>query len=212
MKYGVKHQDSYSRGELLLRTFFGFLYIIIPHGIALFFVSIASMFVKMISFWAILITGKFPQGLFNFQLGVMRWNLRVSARLSNLSDGYPAFGISAEDANTQIIMEAPEQSNRGTVLLRAIFGAFYVILPHVFVLYFLMIAVMFINMIAFWVILFTGKYPAGMHNFVVGVNRWGFRVGAYMNYMTDVYPPFSRSGNEADFENTNSNSELLDQM
>lgn len=212
MKFGVKHQDSYSRGELLLRSFFGFFYIIIPHMFVLLFVSIASSFVNMIAFWAILFTGKFPPGLFNFQLGVRRWNLRLGARLSNLSDGYPAFGINAEDPNTMIEMEPPVKSNRGTVLLRAMFGFIYVIIPHFFCLAFLMYAKGFVGMIAFWVILFTGKYPAGMHRFVVGVDRWAFRVGAYMTYMTDTYPPFSLKGDETDFNNTTSNSELLDQM
>ncbi len=213
MKFGVKHQESYSRGELLLRYMFGIFYIIIPHMFVLFFVTLASMFVGMIAFWAILITGKFPPGLFNFQLGVRRWNLRLGARLSNLADGYPAFGLNAEDPNTMIEMTPPEKSNRGTVLLRAMFGFIYVLIPHGFCLYFLMIASAFCGMIAFWAILFTGKYPAGMHNFVVGVNRWAFRVGAYMSYMTDTYPPFSRSGDEADFGNQKSNSEeLLDQM
>lgn len=213
MKYGVRHQDSYSRGELLLRTFFGWLYIAIPHGIVLLFLSIASAFVNFIAFWAILFTGKFPQGLFDFQLGVQRWSLRVSARLSNLADGYPAFGLSAEDENTKIEMERPEKSNRLTVLLRALFGFIYVLIPHVIVLVFLFYAVSFVNFIAFWVILFTGKYPEGLHRFVVGVSRWAFRINAYMSYMTDTYPPFSLSGNEATFDNSKAGTnELLDQF
>jgi hypothetical protein len=46
-------------------------------------------------------------------------------------------------------------------------------------------------LIAWLAVLFTGKYPKGMHDFVVGVMRWGVRVGAYMNFLTDTYPPFS---------------------
>ena len=65
------------------------------------------------------------------------------------------------------------------------------------------------RLIAFWAVLITGKYPAGMHNYMVGVLRWQFRVGAYMGYLTDVYPPFSLSGDEADFSGNNS-SDLLD--
>ncbi len=213
MKYGVRHQDSYSRGELLLRTFFGWLYIAIPHGFVLLFLGIASSFVNFIAFWAILFTGKFPQGLFDFQLGLQRWRLRLSARLLNLSDGYPAFGLSAEDPNTTIEMVRPEKSNRLTVLLRVLFGGFYVLLPHGFVLMFLLIGLYFVNLIAFWAILITGKYPKGMHSFVVGVLRWAFRINAYMMFMTDTYPPFSLSGNEATFDGSKAQSnELLDQF
>ncbi|MEY3426151.1 MAG: hypothetical protein RL679_1509, partial [Bacteroidota bacterium] len=68
---------------------------------------------------------------------------------------------------------------------------FYVYIPHIFCLYFLTIAASFVRFIAWWIVLFTGKYPAGMHGFSVGVMRWGFRVSAYMGYLTDTYPPFS---------------------
>lgn len=212
MKYGVKFQDSYSRGELLLRTFFGAFYIAIPHAFLLLFVTIASMFVNFIVFWAILFTGKFPEQLFNFQLGFQRWNLRVSARLNNLSDGYPAFGLNGSDENTIIEIERPEKSNRGTVLLRVIFGGFYVMIPHGFVLLFLMIGVVFVRLISFWVILITGKHSKGLHDFMTGVSRWQFRVSAYMTYLTDVYPPFSLSGDEATFNNARTSEEVLDQF
>jgi len=209
MKFGIKRQESYSRGELLLRTFFGGFYIILPHIIPLIFVSLASVFVNMIAFWAILFTGKFPQGLFDFQLNVQRWNLRLSARIFNLTDGYPAFGLNHKDLNVVIEMERPENSNRLSVLARTFFGLFYVLIPHAFCLFFLQIAQLFVNQIGFWVILITGKYPEGMHSFMVGVLRWSFRVNAYMGFLTDVYPPFSMKGDEATFENLGS-SDLLD--
>jgi hypothetical protein len=209
MKIGIKHQESYSRGSLILRSLFGGLYIALPHGFLLIFMSIASSFVGIINFWSILITGKMIRSMFDFQLNLMRWSLRVNARLMNLSDGYPAFGMTHNDADVVLDIEYPETSNRVSVLLRAMFGIWYVLIPHAFLLFFLQIGVMFVRMIAFWAVLFTGKYPEGMHNYMVGVLRWNIRVNAFMSYLTDTYPPFSRSGDEATFTSTSS-PDLLD--
>jgi hypothetical protein len=209
MKIGIKHQESYSRGSLIIRSLFGGLYIALPHGFLLIFMSIASSFVGIINFWSILITGKMIRSMFDFQLNLMRWSLRVNARLMNLSDGYPAFGMTHNDADVVLDIEYPETSNRVSVLLRAMFGIWYVLIPHAFLLFFLQIGVMFVRMIAFWVVLFTGKYPVGMHNYMVGVLRWNIRVNAFMSYLTDTYPPFSRSGDEATFTSTSS-PDLLD--
>ena len=209
MKIGIKHQESYSRGSLILRSLFGGLYIALPHGFLLIFMSIASSFVGIINFWSILITGKMIRSMFDFQLNLMRWSLRVNARLMNLSDGYPAFGMTHNDADVVLDIEYPETSNRVSILLRAMFGIWYVLIPHAFLLFFLQIGVMFVRMIAFWAVLLTGKYPEGMHNYMVGVLRWNIRVSAFMSYLTDTYPPFSRSGDEATFTSTSS-PDLLD--
>jgi hypothetical protein len=191
MKVTIKHQESYSRGELLLRTFFGFLYMILPHMFVLVFIGIAAMFINFIAFWAILITGNYPRGMWNFTVGMLRWNLRLGARLDNLSDGYPAFGISATDDATSLEIEYPEKSSRGLLLLRTFFGFIYILIPHAFCLIFLMIGALFVKMIAFWIVLITGSYPKGMHDYMVGVTRWGMRVNAYYYNLTDTYPPFS---------------------
>ncbi len=209
MKYGVRHQESYSRGELLLRTMFGGLYIALPHALVLIFLLLWSSLLNFVSFWAILITGKYPESMFNYQLNLQRWALRVNVRLQNLSDGYPAFGLSSNDSNIIIEIERPVKSNRGTVLLRAMFGFLYVLIPHAFCLIFLLIGASFVRLIAFWAVLITGKYPKGMHDYMVGLLRWQYRISIYMGYMTDVYPPFSLKGNEADFNNSSS-SDLLD--
>lgn len=191
MKLSIKHQETYSRGELLLRTFFGIIYIQIPHMFVLLFIAIAAAFVNFIAFWAILITGKYPRGMWNFMLGMLRWNLRLGARLNNLSDGYPAFGLNVADDNTSLELEYPEKSSRGLLLLRMFFGFFYILIPHGICLLFLSLAAVFVKLVAWWVVLITGKYPKGMHDFMVGVTRWGMRVNAYYYNLTDQYPPFT---------------------
>ena len=88
-------------------------------------------------------------------------------------------------------VEYPEKSSRGILLLRTFFGMFYVGIPHGFMLFFFGIAVAFVMFIAWWAILFTGKFPKAMFNFVVRYMRWTTNVNAYMMFLTDKYPPFT---------------------
>lgn len=191
MKLSIKHQESYSRGDLLLRSFFGFIYIIIPHYFLLFFVGIWGSILQFISWWAILFTGRYPQSFFEYQVGLQKWSLRLQARLMNLTDGYPAFGINGTDDLTSFEMPYPEKLSRGTLLLKSFFGAIYCIFPHAFCLLFRGIASQFLGFLAWWAVLFTGKYPATWHAFNTGTIRWGARVNLYMGFMTDEYPRFS---------------------
>lgn len=192
MRLSIKHQESYSRGELLLRTFFGFIYIYIPHGFLLFFVGLWSAILAFVSWWVILFTGKYPQSMFEFQVKNMAWSLRVSAREYNISDGYPAFGLNATDERIDLQIPYPERLSRGMLLVKTFFGFFYVILPHAFVLLFRVLWNAILTFVAWWVVLFTGKFPAYIHAFTVGTLRWGIRLNMYYGlWMTDKYPPFS---------------------
>lgn len=192
MKLTIKHQESYSRGELLLRTFFGWLYILLPHYFVLVFVGIWSSILAFVTWWIILFTGRYPESMFEFQVKYQAWGIRVMARLNNLSDGYPAFGISASDEHTDFQVSYPEKLSRGLLLVKTFFGMIYVILPHIFVLLFRMIWNSILNFISWWAVLFTGKYPESFHQFSVGTIRWVTRINLYYGlWMTDVYPPFT---------------------
>jgi hypothetical protein len=109
----------------------------------------------------------------------------------NLSDGYPAFGVGSTDPAITVDIPYPESISRGMVLVRLFFGIFYVVIPHGFCLYFLALAAFFASFIGWWIILFTGRLPEGIHNFITGFFRWSTRVEVYMANMTDTYPPFS---------------------
>jgi len=191
MTFEIKHAEQLSRGELLLRTFFGWLYIGLPHGFLLLFAGLWGAILGFISFWIILFTGRYPQSFFEFQAGLTQWQTRLNARLYNLEDGYPAFGISGTDESTNVVIPYPERLSRGTLLLKLFFGWLYVLIPHGFVLFFLSLGVMFALFIGWWAILFTGQLPISIHNFIVGTMRWSTRVKLYMGNMTDTYPPFS---------------------
>lgn len=203
-KVTIRHQDRYSRGELLLRSFFGWLYMILPHIFILYFVMIGVLIVNFLAFWIILFTGKYPQGMWNFVMNFLRWQLRLTARIYNLSDGYPAFGLGAHDDATSIELEYPQSSNRVSVLLRTLFGFIYVMIPHGLCLMFLSIAAAFVQIITWFIVLFTAQYPKGLHEFMTGVIRWSTKVNLYMFYLTDEYPPFSLA-------ETNDSNKPLDQ-
>ncbi|MCH8319302.1 MAG: DUF4389 domain-containing protein [Bacteroidetes bacterium] len=191
MELTIKHQESYSRGELLLRTIFGFIYIDLPHAFILTFVGIWSSILTFIAFWAILFTGRYPQSFFEFQVKYIRWQVRWTARMWNLADDYPAFGLNATDEHSDFQMDYPESLGRGTLLLKVFLGLFYVILPHYFILIFVGLWGVILRFLAWWVVLFTGTYPQSWQEFNVGLLRWSIRISLYMNLMTDDYPPFS---------------------
>lgn len=189
--YTISHQERYSRTELLLRTFFGWFYIMIPHYFLLFFLGIASLFTTIIAFFAVLFTGRYPRSLFDFIVAVYRWMARVEARIMHLADGYPAFGLDAKDAHVQLVIPYPERLSRGLLLLRLFFGWLYFLIPHGFVLIFRGIASMVLTFLAWFAVLFTGKYPPGWHAFNMGTLRWNMRVNIYSAFLSDTYPPFS---------------------
>lgn len=191
MTFNIVHAERLSRGELLLRSFFGIFYIFLPHGFILFFMGLWGAILSFISFWAILFTGRYPQSFFEYRVGLIRWQTRLSARMYNLTDGYPAFGIDSKDEAITVDVPYPENLSRGKLIVKAFFGWLYVLIPHGFVLWFLAIGVLIANFIGWWAVLFTGKQPQGIHNFITGFFRWNTRVGLYLGNMTDTYPPFS---------------------
>jgi hypothetical protein len=191
MKLSVTHQEKYSRGQLLLRTFFGWLYIGIPHFFLLMVISVWSAILSFITFWIVLFTAKFPENIFNFQIGMQNWSLRLSAVLGNLVDGYPAFFPGGTSDTVKLTVPRPERVSRGLVILRLLLGAIYVGIPHGICLFARLIASAVLGFLAWWAILFAGKYPARWHAFNVGTYRWSTRVSLYLGYFTDEYPKFS---------------------
>jgi len=87
----VEYPERLSRGWVVLKVLFGWLYVGIPHGIILTLYGIAVGIVTFIAFWAILFTAKFPKGMYDFVVGYWRWTLRVNAYLGLLRDEYPPF-------------------------------------------------------------------------------------------------------------------------
>jgi len=158
----------------------------IPHLVILYFLQLAQLLVWLISFFAILFTGRFPEGLFTFQVGVLRWNSNVNAYLWLLRDEYPPFSLEEGNFPLAYAVDPPQQLNRLLVLVK-----WLLLIPHLIVLLLLAIAWTVVTFVAFFAILFTAKYPRGLFDFSEGVLRWQARTSAYSFFLTDEYPPFS---------------------
>ena len=179
----------------------------IPHFIVLFFLWIAFAVMSVIAFFAILFTGRYPRGLFEFNIGVLRWSWRVGFYSYSAlgTDTYPPFTLTdVPDYPARLEVEYPESLSRGLVLIKW----WLLALPQ-----YVVVAVFVGGGWAAWtgtdtwmwtsgglvgllvlfagvVLLFTGRYPKALYDFVLGMNRWVFRVIAYAGLMTDAYPPF----------------------
>lgn len=139
----------------------------------------------VIAWFAILFTGRHPEGLWNLAVFYLRWRVRAVAYAALLRDEYPPFGDGEYGAVLEL--NAPEQErDRLTVAFRIILA-----IPHILAVWFLGIAWALVTVIAWFTILFTGRYPEGLYGFGVGVLRWNTRVEAYLLLLHDDYPPFS---------------------
>lgn len=139
----------------------------------------------IVAIWAtILVRGRIPHWLFDFQVALNRFSYRAYAYAGLLTDQYPAF---EGEWLLNYDVDYPDRLSRWRIL----FWKLITSLPHFFILLFLTIASFFVIFISWWAILFTGQFPRGLHRFVVGVMRWSARVTAYFESLTDVFPPFS---------------------
>ena len=191
VRLDVEYPEQLSKLHLLLKVFFGFLYVGIPHGIILLVLSLVATVLYVIAFFAILFTGRYPRGMFDFILGYLAWGTRVDAYTNLMTDRYPPFALTVDDYPAAIGIEYPEQVSRITAALRFLFGFIYVGIPHGIALLVLGIVALVLLVVSAFAILFTGSYPRGLFDFIEGVMRWGLRVNAYLYLLDDHYPPFS---------------------
>jgi hypothetical protein len=183
--------------------------LLVPHVVVLVFLWIAFGALTVVVFFAILLTARYPAGIFRFNVGVLRWTWRVGFYAYNAlgTDRYPPFTLAdVTDYPARLDVEYPAALSRGLALVKW----WLLALPH-----YLVVAVFaggawaglnaanddwawssgggligLLVLIAGIVLLFTGRYPKPIFDFVIGMNRWVARVAAYAALMTDKYPPF----------------------
>ncbi|MCF8257017.1 MAG: DUF4389 domain-containing protein [Flavobacteriales bacterium] len=190
MKLTIAYQEEYSRVQLLLRVAFGVVYIALPHAIPLMVLAVVSLMLMPAAWVAVLLTREYPRALFDFEVALLRWQMRVNARLNNLTDGYPAFGLKAKDERVSVEIPYPEQLSRSHLLLKLCFGWLFCALPHIVVLIPRGIVTVLLMTLAFFTVLLMGRYPESWHRFNVGTMRHVLRVRLYLGGMTDTYPAF----------------------
>jgi hypothetical protein len=137
------------------------------------------------AWFAIVFAGRHPDGLWRLAAFYLRWRVRAIAYLTLLRDDYPPFGDG--DYPAELVLSKPAvPRDRLTVAFRCLLA-----LPHLFVLWLLSIAWAFTTAIAWIMILLTGRFPATLYGFGIGVLAWDTRVEAYMLLLRDEYPPFT---------------------
>lgn len=164
--------------------------LLIPHYFLLIFLWLAFLVLSIVAFFAILFTGRFPRGIFDFNVGVLRWNWRVAYYgYSALgTDRYPPFTLGeVPDYPAHFEVTYTEQLSRGLVLVKWWLLA---IPQYILVGIFTRGLISILTIFAAVANLFTGRYPPGIFDFVLGLDRWVARVVAYAALMTDDYPPF----------------------
>lgn len=159
----------------------------IPHFIVLMLYGIAYFVTLIIAWFAILFTGRYPRGLFDFAVGLLRWSIRVDVYTNLMRDEYPPFGTGG-DYPVRLEVEYPERLSRWKIFVK-----WLMVIPHMIILYGYSILASVITFVAFFIILFTGRYPRALFDLVVGYYRWNTRVYAYMLLLTDEYPPFTNA-------------------
>jgi hypothetical protein len=163
--------------------------LIIPHCFILYFLGIAMGFVWIISWFAILFTGKYPKGLFDFSVGVMRWQWRVNFYSYSAlgTDKYPPFSLQSDaDYPADFNVAYPEKLSRGLIFVKW----WLLSIPHLIITGIFSGLISILVFVAGICLLFAHIYPAEMFKFIIGMNRWTYRVNAYVYLMRDEYPPF----------------------
>lgn len=182
LTFDVEYPERLSRWLIFVKWLLA-----IPHVVVLYFLQLVAGILTFLAFFAILFTRKFPRGMFDFNVNVYRWQANVSAYVGLLRDEYPPFSGERGRYPVTFEIEYPESLSRWLIFVK-----WLLVIPNLIALVAVGLVAAVLYVIAFFAILFTGRFPHGMFDFIVGVNRWSYRANAYASWlMTDRYPPFS---------------------
>jgi hypothetical protein len=183
VRFDVEYPERLSRWKIFVKWLLA-----IPHFIIVALLITVAGVLEFIAFFAVLFTKRWPRGLFDFTVQIYRWTGNVYAYgVLLLRDEYPPFSGDAGQYPVTFEVDYDEDLSRWMIFVK-----WLLVIPHLIVLAFVGLAAYVAVVIAFFAILFTGRYPRGLFDFVVGTVRWYFRTQAYAFwFMTDRYPPFS---------------------
>ncbi|MBG6212232.1 hypothetical protein RCH23_000145 [Cryobacterium sp. CAN_C3] len=187
------------------------MFLAIPHFVVLAFLGLAFLLTTVVAGLAILFTGRYPRPLFDFNVGVLRWNWRVGFYVYAAmgTDRYPPFTLARTDYPADFDVDYPERLSRSLVLIKWALAA-----PHLVIVALVMANILYypwtagsgqgaglqpaggysvLNLLAVVAgifLLVTAQYPRVLFDLLMGINRWIYRVLAYVALLRDEYPPF----------------------
>ena len=181
------------------------MFLAIPHFVILAVLGVPFVLTTIFAAFAIFFTGRYPRKLFDFNVGVLRWNWRVGfyvyAALG--TDRYPPFSLAEQaDYPAHFDVDYDEHPSRDLVPLR-----WFMAIPHLVIVALIMGGGLSLGhstgapagafsvlnvlvVIAGFFLLVTSRYPRPLFELLLGINRWVYRVAAYVAFMRDEYPPF----------------------
>jgi hypothetical protein len=183
--FDVEYPERLSRWKVVFKPWL----LALPAYFMLYIIGSAVQYIVPFAFFSILFRRRYPRWSFDFMLAFYRYQYRVIAYGVNLwRDDYPALE-DPQAVRLDVQYPEPQTLNRWLPLVKWLLA-----IPHYIVLLFLFFAGFAVLVIVWFAILFTARYPKGLFDFTVGINRWGLRVTAYaFLLMRDEYPPFSLS-------------------
>ena len=185
------------------------MFLAIPHYVVLAFLWIGFLVTTIIAGVAVVVTGRYPRSLFDFNVGVLRWNWRVGfyvyAALG--TDRYPPFTLGRADYPAEFDVDYPEHLSRGLVLVKWLLAV-----PHLLIVGLIAAPILpwwwteidwtaglqsiggysvlnLLAVVAGFFLLITRQHPRSLFDLLVGINRWCYRVLTYLAFMHDDYPP-----------------------
>jgi len=181
LQLDIDRQEEYNRWLPLVKWL-----LVIPHLIVLVFLVIGAGFVVIYAFFAVIITGRFPRGAFDYLVGVYRWATRVNAYVLLTVDPYPEFSLRPDpEYPARFELDYPESVERWRPLV-----AWLLIIPYAIVASLINFVAGFAVIIAFFAILFTKRYPQALFDIVLIGLRWNARTAAYGHFALTKYPAF----------------------
>ncbi len=167
------------------------LILLLPHIVLLFLFGLMIQILAWIGYWGIAFTGRMPDIIRSLEITYLAWMTRAVAWFTGITDVYPAYGTDLESAVTVNVDPAPEpqsmlQAILGIVLLRSVAA-----IPHLIILFLMSFGVVLVAWIGYFVVLFTGSLPLGLHQFILNYQRWWARAWGWTVALTDEYPPFT---------------------
>lgn len=183
--YPIEYESDYVQERSRLTTFFR-LFMVIPHMFVGMAYAMGLMFSILIAWFAVVITGKYPAGLYSFNAGVLRWGTQLTGYMMLATDKFPPFGLSENDYPVRVLVSEPQE---GYDRVKAFFRLFLMI-PWAIVTGIYSYVMLFAALCAWFAIVITGKQPELLQR---GVN---FYLGPYVKFngfallLTDAWPPF----------------------